>query len=164
MDSDPSRDSGCVLGAERSHLQPDGSVCSRQQTVGRAAGLLPAQPPPSWSSISDDPLVPRSKQVQPVGLKVTETQCGCSPSLFQTNLIAQYFKLHRLSYLFLLFMLLRNSLNLPTEQKHVTDVFDIKDFYCRDRMKVFFTLQGSKWKFSVLQCNSDIFSTSVTVV
>lgn len=41
-------------------------------------------------------------------------------------------------------MLLRNSLNLPTEQKHVTDVFDIKDFYCRDIMKVFLTLQGSK--------------------
>lgn len=41
-------------------------------------------------------------------------------------------------------MLLRNSLDLPTEQKRVTDVFDIKDFYCRDRMKVFLTLQGSK--------------------
>lgn len=43
-------------------------------------------------------------------------------------------------------MLLRNSLNLPTEQKHVTDVFDIKDFYCRDIMKVFFNVTGFKMK------------------
>lgn len=61
-------------------------------------------------------------------------------------------------------MLLRNSLNLPTEQKHVTDVFDIKDFYCRDIMNVFLRYRVQNESLQFHSVILDILSTSVTVV
>lgn len=69
--SDLPGDADRVGFAERSALQPDGSVCRCQQSVDGAAGDLPARPLSSRRPGNNQPLVASPEHVQPVGLEAT---------------------------------------------------------------------------------------------